>query len=245
MTNKRGEKVARRKSCATVSDPPATSQEATANQHLTTQPVRPPSPQDTTTETRTDRILKGDPMTTNRPTARDLYVTTYHAELGRLLSKQHISNGHDFNDIISFGIIRLLKNYEKIVVKDPDPILFARRSAKNLARDYHRRQAAQRGEGARNERQVGSLDLGTSPDSLGGVVPDFADDYLDERDRAELIDKISAVLPQDQLEVLWEVDGLGKSVKQFANEHGVRRETISRTASKARTAARKLRGPAS
>ena len=245
MTNKRGEKVAQQKSRAIVPDPTTMSQEAAGNHHLTTQRVNPPSPQDTTTETRTDRILKGDPMTINQPTNRDLYVTTYHAELGRLLSKQHISNGHDFNDIVSFGIIRLLKNYEKIVMRDPDPILFARRSAKNLARDYHRRQAAQRGEGARNERQISSLEFDASNDSLGGLIPDFTDEYLDKRDRADQIDRISAALPQEQLDVLWEVEGLGKSVKKYADECGVRRETMSRRASKARTAAKKALGPAS
>ena len=244
MTNKRGEKVARRKSCAIVSNPSTTSQEAIANQHPSIQPVRPSSPQDTTTETRTDRILKGDSMTT-KPTSRDLYVTIYHAELGRILSKQRISNGYDFNDVVSFGVIRLLKNYERVVAMNPDPIQFARRSAKNLARDYRRRQAAQRGEGARNERQVGTLDNGTSPDSIGGFVPDFTDEFLDGCDRAEMIDKISAALPQDQFDVLWEIEGLGKSVKKCADERGKRRETISRKASKARTAAKKALGPAS
>lgn len=245
MTNRGNEKVARRKSCAIFSNPATTSQETTANQQPNVHPSSPSSPQDMTTDTRTDRNLKGDHMTTNHPTNRDTYVTIYHAELGRILSKQRITNGYDFDDIVSFGVTRLLKTYDKVVVKNPDPILLARRSAKNLARDFHRRQAAQRGEGARNERQVGSLEFGVTGESFGGIVPDFTEEYLDECERADMIETIFTTLPSDQREVLWEVEALGKNVTHVAKEHGVRRETISRKASKARTAAKKALGPAS
>jgi RNA polymerase sigma factor (sigma-70 family) len=227
-----------------VSVPSTSPKEATANQH--TGKARPSlsSPQDMTTATNTDRILKGDHMTTIHPTSRDTYVTAYHAELSRILSNRRTVNGHDVDDVISFAVLRLLKKYDSIVAKNPDPIVFARRSIRNLGHDFHRREAVQRGEGARNERAIGSLDVGVTTDASGGVVPDFSAGYVDDIERMQQIEKISAALTPEQMRLLTLVDGHDMTVSEVAKIVGLRRETVSRKVSKARTHARKTLGPA-
>ena len=244
MTNIRGEKVANGNSSAMVLIPSTSPKEAIANQH--TGKARPSnsSPQDMTTATRTDRDLKGDHMTTIHPTSRDAYVTAYHAELTRIFSTRRTVNGHDVDDVISFAVLRLLKKYDSVVAKNPDPIVFARRSIRNLGHDYHRRQAVQRGEGARNERAIGSLDFGAAADSIGGVVPDFSAGYVDEVERMQRIEKISAALTPEQMRLLTLVDGHDMTVSEVAKIVGLRRETVSRKVSKARPYARKTLGPA-
>ena len=244
MTNTRGEKVANGNPSAMVSIPSTSPKEATADKHTGKARPSTSSPQDMTTATNTDRILKGDHMTTIHPMSRDAYVTAYHAELSRILSNRRTVNGHDVDDVISFAVLRLLKKYDSIVAKNHDPIVFARRSVRNLGHDYHRRQAVQRGEGARNERTIGSLDLGVNTEASGGVVPDFAAGYVDEVERMQQIDKISAVLTADQMRLLMLVDGHDMSVSEVAKIDGLCRETVSRKLSKARTHARKALGPA-
>ncbi|NDF41695.1 MAG: sigma-70 family RNA polymerase sigma factor, partial [Actinobacteria bacterium] len=106
------------------------------------------------------------------------------------------------------------------------------------------RQAVQRGEGARNERAIGSLDFGVAADSTGGVVPDFSAGYVDEVERMQRIEKISAALTPEQMRLLTLVDGHDMTVSEVAKIVGLRRETVSRKVSKARTYARKTLGPA-
>ena len=57
-----------------------------------------------TTATNTDRILKGDHMTTIRPLHRDTYICAYRSELLRLFGKRTRVNGHDVDDIVSYVV---------------------------------------------------------------------------------------------------------------------------------------------
>ena len=78
MTNKPAEKVAFLIRGATVSDPiPTTTKEAVAQTNRKTRKTTIQSLQDltsTTDTTTTDRDLRGDHMTTNRPLHKDIFV---------------------------------------------------------------------------------------------------------------------------------------------------------------------------
>lgn len=244
MTNTRGEKVANGNPSAMVSVPPTSPKEATANQH--TGKARPAlsSPQDMTTATNTDRILKGDHMITIRPLHRDTYICAYRSELMRLFGNRTRVHGHDVDDIVSYAVELVMEQIDFIVGKYPDPVIFARRQYTNKIHDYRRRIASQRGEGARFSRSIDSYDVMANPDASVPSVIDFSDTVVEEMERDEAMGRLRGVLSEKEMEIVMMVDGHDYTVTDVAGHFGVRRETISRKRTAIHRKANKALGPA-
>ena len=227
-----------------VSVPSTSPKEATANQHTSKARPSTSSPQDMTTATNTDRILKGDHMTTIRPLHRDTYICAYRSELLRLFGKRTRVNGHDVDDIVSYAVELVMEQIDFIVGKYPDPVVFARRQYTNKIHDYRRRIASQRGEGARFSRAIDSYDVMANPDASVPSVIDFSDSVVESMERDEAMGRLREVLSDKEMEIVMMVDGHDYTVKEVAGHFGVRRETISRKRTAIHRKANKALGPA-
>lgn len=143
------------------------------------------------------------------------------------------------SDVASEVVVKFLKNAEAIMVKYPDPIVFARAVTKTTAIDYRRKLAAQRGEGARQARRVVSGDsheddqVSAFATSENAVV-DFADDVANKLDAEYLLEQIALGIPADEFEALYLTEVLGLTDAEAGELVGVRRECINRRKSRAK-----------
>lgn len=248
MTNKPAEKVALLIRGATVSDPiPTTTKEAVAQTNRTTRKTTIQSLQDltsTTDTTTTDRDLRGDHMTTNRPLHKDIFVQGYYTEMYRLVSKRRDVPRHAVDDIVMFAVELLMEQIDFVVAQHPDPVVYARRQVTNKVLDYKRRIAAQRGEGARFTRTVGSYDLMTNPDASVPSNLDLAQDVVERDERERQMAIVRKAVGDENLELLEMIDGHDYSVTDVAKIRGQRRETVSRKHGALIKEAKKALGPA-
>jgi RNA polymerase sigma factor (sigma-70 family) len=207
--------------------------------------------------TATARLSKGDPMTTkrnhNKPSNRtiqtkkrqDAYVIGVHNALAARFGNHATYKGQEVADVIQYTIVELLGRITYIMSKYPDPAHYVGARFSNVITDHSRRQAAQRGEGARFDRKVTSADEEHIARKLEQFVSGDSLDIADHLDKIALVKKAKGVLSTEQQRILDLVAVDGISVTEVAKIVGKRRETVSRKLSDAKKRARKAIGPAS
>ena len=258
--------VAHKYSCAILGTPQDTKKELiaknqqnqqfhdpqTVRQQVVTLTVIQSDPPATTTA----RLSKGDPMTTkrnhNNPSNRtdqtkkrqDAYVLGVHKALAVRFGNHVTYRGQEVADVIQYTIVELLGRISYIMGKYPDPAHYVGARFSNVVTDHGRRQAAQRGEGARYERKVASANEEHTARKLEQVVWSDSLDIADHLDKIALVKKVKGVLSAEQQRILDLVVVNGLSVTEVAKIVGKRRETVSRNLSDAKKRAKKAIGPA-
>ena len=206
--------------------------------------------------TTTARLSKGDPMTTkrnhNKPSTltiqtkkrQDEYVLGVYQALETRLGKHAKYKGQEVADVIQYTIVELLGRIAFIMSKYPDPAHYVGARLSNVVTDHGRRQAAQRGEGARFDRTVGSA----NDEHTARKIEQFANgdsfDVADHLDKIALVQKVKTVLTAEEQRIFNLVYVKGLSVTEVAKIVGKRRETVSRSLSDAKKRAQKAFGPA-
>ena len=259
--------VAHKYSCAILGTPQDTKKELiaknqqnqqfhdpqTVRQQVVTLTVIQSDPPATTTAS----LSKGDPMTTkrnhNKPSNRtiqtkkrqDAYVIGVHNALAARFGNHAKYKGQEVADVIQYTIVELLGRITYIMSKYPDPAHYVGARLSNVVTDHSRRQGAQRGEGARFDRIVGSADEEHTARKLQQVVSGDSFDLADHLDKIALVQKVKKVLTAEEQRIFDLVFEKGLSVTEVAKIVGQRRETVSRKLSDAKERARKAIGPAS
>jgi RNA polymerase sigma factor (sigma-70 family) len=244
-TNK--EKIAKSQQNQQFHDP------QTVRQQVVTLTVIQSDPPATTTA----RLSKGDPMTTkrnhNKPSNRtiqtkkrqDAYVIGVHRALADRFGNRSTYRGQEVADVIQYTIVELLGRISYIMGKYPDPAHYVGARLSNVVTDFGRRQAAQRGEGARYERKVASANEEHTARKIEQFVSGDSLDIADHLDKIALVKKVKGVLTAEQQRILDLVVVKGLSVTEVAKIVDKRRETVSRSLSDAKKRAQKAIGPAS
>ena len=209
--------------------------------------------------TTTARLSKGDQMTTkrnhnpNKPSnlsiqtkkrQEEYVIGVYHA-LETRLGNHSKYKGQEVADVIQYTIAELLGRISFIMGKYPDPAHYVGARLSNVVTDYGRRQAAQRGEGARFDRTVSSANEKHTARKIEQFVNGDSLDIADHLDKIALVKKAKGVLSTEQQRILDLVAVDGISVTEVAKILGKRRETVSRSLSDAKKRAQKAIGPAS
>jgi RNA polymerase sigma factor (sigma-70 family) len=259
--------VANKYSCAILGTPQDTKKEKdaknqrkqqfhdpqTVRQQVVTLTVIQSDPPATTTA----RLSKGDPMTTkrnhNKPSTltiqtkkrQDEYVLGVYQALETRLGNRVTYKGQEVADVIQYTIVELLGRITFIMSKYPDPAHYVGARLSNVVTDHGRRQAAQRGEGARYDRKVASANEEHTARKLEQFVSGDSLDIADHLDKIALVKKAKGVLSTEQQRILDLVAVDGISVTEVAKIVGKRRETVSRSLSDAKKRAQKAIGPAS
>jgi RNA polymerase sigma factor (sigma-70 family) len=207
--------------------------------------------------TATERLSKGDPMTTkrnhNNPSNRtiqtkkrqDAYVIGVYKALEARLGNRVTYKGQEVADVIQYTIVELLGRISYIMGKYPDPTHYVGARLSNVVTDFGRRQAAQRGEGARSDRKVSSANVEHTARKIEQFVSGDSLDIADHLDKIALVKKVKGVLSTEQQRILDLVVVKGLSVTEVAKIVDKRRETVSRSLSDAKKRAQKAIGPAS
>ena len=202
-------------------------------------------------------------MTDTQPTPRlsaaiDGYVVAVFREVIRLAAG--LRRGFDPGDIADEIVAHVLERPEVIMVRYPNPVLYARARVRHAGISHDRHQRVQRGEGARLFRDADGLLRPGRPYGSGNVTPAEGGAELfstahDARDQFEASadDRMYAVaelrrccqgLSIGQVHELWLVDGCGFTVQEVADMCGQRRETVSRRLNETRRRIRQNRAGA-
>jgi len=138
-------------------------------------------------------------------------------------------------DVVGFGAVRLLTKLDEIMARYPDPVRYARASFANLAADWARREAAQRGEGARFGRSVASLGQAEerSVERSLEVLRLFSDRFLDDAvasriDAQRVLFRVRSCIRPRDWQVVWEIAAEGAMVREVAARRGVHPSGISK-----------------
>jgi RNA polymerase sigma factor (sigma-70 family) len=173
----------------------------------------------------------------------DRYVLAFRDGLLRRFGGAQRRWGLEVDDIVSYATLELLARLPQVIVRHPDPLVYAAIRFRDVAHDYGRRQAAQRGEGARRTRVVASLDPAHHPER---VHAQYSDDALaqgvDDRRR---VSTVMSALSARERQVLTMCCAEDLTAEEVARRLGCARETVSRALSRAKRAGAKALGPAS
>jgi len=206
--------------------------------------------------TTTVRLSKGDPMTTkrnhNKPSNRtiqtkkrqDAYVIGVHNALAARFGNHAKYKGQEVADVIQYTIVELLGRITYIMGKYPDPAHYVGARFSNVVTDHSRRQGAQRGEGARFDRTVGSANEEHTARKIEQFANGDSFDVADHLDKIALVQKVKTVLTAEEQRIFNLVYVKGLSVTEVAKIVGQRRETVSRKLSDAKKRVQKAFGPA-
>ena len=206
--------------------------------------------------TTTARLSKGDPMTTkrnhNKPSNRtiqtkkrqDAYVIGVHNALAARFGNHAKYKGQEVADVIQYTIVELLGRITYIMGKYPDPAHYVGARFSNVVTDHSRRQGAQRGEGARFDRTVGSANEEHTARKIEQFANGDSFDVADHLDKIALVQKVKTVLTTEEQRIFNLVYVKGLSVTEVAKIVGQRRETVSRKLSDAKKRVQKAFGPA-
>ena len=167
-----------------------------------------------------------------------------HKALEARFGNRATYRGQEVADVIQYTLVELLGRISYIMGKYPDPAHYVGARFSNVVTDHGRRQAAQRGEGARYERKVASANEEHTARKLEQVVWSDSLDIADHLDKIALVKKVKGVLSAEQQRILDLVVVNGLSVTEVAKIVGKRRETVSRNLSDAKKRAKKAIGPA-
>ena len=222
----------------------------TASCHLNSYPVRPASYHNRTS---LERGSNDHQANHNNPSNRtiqtkkiqDAYVIGVHKALEARFGNRATYRGQEVADVIQYTIVELLGRISYIMGKYPDPAHYVGARLSNVVTDFGRRQAAQRGEGARYERKVASANEEHTARKIEQFVSGDSFDIADHLDKIALVKKVKGVLSAEQQRILDLVVVKGLSVTEVAKIVDKRRETVSRNLSDAKKRARKAIGPAS
>lgn len=177
-----------------------------------------------------------------RLTPAALYAVEFQRRLSTLLGRRF---GLDADDIAQHEVERLLRRIDEVMATYPVAEVYASVRAGHAAQDHLRRNAVQRGEGARTSTDAdGRVRRGRvvlSGDAPGEAVEDgclfdrlpdsaasIAETVVDQFETHRLLEQALLTLPADQVDVLTLVDGHGYTVKEAGALLGVARETASR-----------------
>ena len=203
--------------------------------------------------TTTNSLSKGDPVTTNRKLndrsthlkkRQDAYVLSFYNALVTRFGGHTTYKGQEVADVIQFAVVELLSRVTYIMGKYSNPVHYAAARFANVNTDHARRQAAQRGEGARFERKVGSADVDHTARQLESIVSSDQFDIAEHLDNKSLVKDVLSVLSEVQQRAVILVFVEGYSVTEAAKILGKRRETVSRILRDAKIKANKTFGPA-
>jgi RNA polymerase sigma factor (sigma-70 family) len=176
---------------------------------------------------------------------QDAYVLGVHKALAVRFGNHVTYKGQEVADVIQYTIVELLQRVVYIMGKYPDPAHYVHARFSNVVTDHGRRQAAQRGEGARYDRKVSSANEEHTARKIEQFVSGESLDIADHLDKIALVKKVNGVLSAEQQRILDLVVVKGLSVTEVAKIVDKRRETVSRSLSDAKKRARKAIGPAS
>ncbi len=170
------------------------------------------------------------------------YAVEFQRRLSTLLGRRF---GLDADDIAQHEVERLLRRIDEVMATYPVAEVYASVRAGHAAQDHLRRNAVQRGEGARTSKDAdgrlrrGRVVLsGDAPveamydgclfDGLADRAALTAETIVDRFETHRLLEQAMLNLPADQVDVLTLVDGHGYTVKEAGALLGVARETASR-----------------
>ena len=178
----------------------------------------------------------------NRPIG-DRYVLAFREGLLQRFGGAHQRWGLEVDDIVSYATLELLTRLPQVIARHPDPLVYAGMRFRDVSRDFGRRQAAQRGEGARHTRTVASLDATVRAEPKQVVVTDDAvAQALDDRLQ---VSRVMAALTGRERQVLTLCCAHDLTTEEVARRLGCARETVSRALTRAKRAGAKALGPAS
>lgn len=162
--------------------------------------------------------------------SRDTYLHTYWGVIRDMARAQRVSE-----DVVGFGTVRLLAKLDEIMDRYPDPARYARANFTNLAYDWTRREAVQRGDGARFGRSVMSLERAEvwSVERSLEVLRLFSDRFMDDAvasrvDAQRLLARVRECIHPRDWQVVWEIAAEGAMVREVAARRGVHPSGISR-----------------
>lgn len=162
------------------------------------------------------------------------YATAFYDAVHGVLVRER----SDALDVAGFAVEALLEKGVAVqAARYPDAARYGRAHARNAAIDYDRRQAVDRGEGARRRRRVASMEsdvAGVERAVVRGVGWDDA--VVAAIDMRNLLTGVPQTVSDRDLEVFFLVKVEGRTASSVAQDYGVRRETISRICSKVRAA---------
>lgn len=181
------------------------------------------------------------------------YFEAFYAELSERVA---LNGVRDVDDIVQLEGERVLQKLDRLVVRYPDPVIYARLRAKPAIVDYLRREKSQRGEGCRARRDDrGRLVKGRSVVSGDSRVDDEEDsprlfdviadqratqhDAADLAETREMLERALLAVSPNEATVLYLAHGLQFRDGEIAEWLGVTRETVNR---KKRGAVRRIRG---
>ncbi len=176
--------------------------------------------------------------------SRDEYITIFYRAFKKRFRGNQTYKGSEVEDVVSYAVVILCGNYEKVVIKHPCPINYSGLRFANIVTDFGRRQAAQRGEGARHTRVGKSLDAKHSSHDMARIHERQVYESTDQVDDALLVDEIMSSLPLFQQKVLRLCGLEGRTTIEAARTLGVTRETVSRAYNTAKRNANKTFGAA-
>ena len=175
---------------------------------------------------------------------QDEYVLGVYQALETRLGNRVTYKGQEVADVIQYTIVELLGRITYIMGKYPDPAHYVGARFSNVVTDHSRRQGAQRGEGARFDRTVGSANEEHTARKIEQFANGDSFDVADHLDKIALVQKVKTVLTVEEQRIFDLVFVKGLSVTEVAKIVGQRRETVSRKLSDAKKRAQKAFGPA-
>lgn len=168
-------------------------------------------------------------QTTLTGAARSAYLSAFHGAILDTLRKHPSRRVREAaGDVAGFGVTRLLSDrFDQKVRAYPDPVRHGRSAAANLFHDWLRREAVQRGEGARRATRVVSSDAVEGFDPVDASV---------EGSRVAIakadLERVERVVLRHVGARDWAIYALvhrdGWTTVDVARLYGLRRETISR-----------------
>ena len=176
--------------------------------------------------------------------SRDEYIRVFYQAFKSRFRGNQTYKGSEVEDVVSFAVEILCANYEKVIIKHPCPVNYSGLRFANIVTDFGRRQAAQRGEGARRTRVGKSLDAKHSAHDVARIHERQVFESADQVDDALFVHEIMSSLPLFQQKVLRLCVMQEYTTIEAARVLGVTRETVSRALNGAKRNANKTFGAA-
>lgn len=179
--------------------------------------------------THTGPLLQARRARRSAETAAQQWVFEFTRHLSRALVGT--CRVYDLGDIVDSEAVRVLERID-VVMSHWTPARYAavRASGGRATIDHARREAAQRGEGARHERTVTQLDaprFDDDPTTIAESITDGVEPSGTIVDR-DLLQRALLGISADERRLVGLVHLVGLSVTEAANEIGIARETASR-----------------
>jgi len=156
------------------------------------------------------------------------YIKQFNIALRGRFKGKSIYMGHEVNDIVSHATTELCSNVTAVMAKYPCPVTYSALRYRNVIIDYGRRQAVQRGEGARRYRKGISTEIAQMSAEIERSLSRGTSNFTDQADDRRFVDQVLVGLPKFQQRVLRLCAMDGHTTIAAARILGVRRETVSR-----------------